>query len=93
MREPGADGHGPWPDPTPSSDGGGLPRAVIGYWLLVAPETGRDPGEQAAYDVARLLVAYPALRRIVEIAAIAGVRSDQVVADLPVPRHLRSRPA
>jgi hypothetical protein len=67
--------------------------AVIGYWLLVAPETGRDPGEQAAYDVARLLVAYPALRRIVEIAAIAGVRSDQVVADLPVPRYLRSRPA
>jgi len=71
----------------------GLSGAAPGYLPLVAAETGRDPGEEAAYDVARILVAYPALRRIVEIAALAGDRSGEVVPDPPVPRYLRPRSA
>jgi hypothetical protein len=70
----------------------------------VASEPGRDPGEQAAYDVARILVSYPALRRVVEIAAMARVRPVPQVdgpaaadregaVDAPVPPRLRVRPA
>jgi hypothetical protein len=69
------------------------PRTTSGYLLPVTSEPGRDPGEEAAYDVARILVAYPALRRIVEIAALAGARAERVVPDPPVPLYLRRRSA